>query len=120
MNGRPTRRAAGFRRRRRWNWLLLGLVLLVGNGAAVAAARAQTLAPVPDALKGVRRIVCLGDSITQQGEAPGGYVGSCAGPWPPCIRRKTSRWSMPASRATSPMTCSRGSGATCWTGSRTW
>lgn len=28
----------------------------------------------PPALQGVKRIVCLGDSITQFGEAPGGYV----------------------------------------------
>jgi len=30
--------------------------------------------PVPDILRGARRLVCLGDSITEQGEAPGGYV----------------------------------------------
>ena len=30
--------------------------------------------PVPPALQGVHRIVCLGDSITQGGEGPGGYV----------------------------------------------
>src|SRR5579871_1722929 len=29
---------------------------------------------VPPALKDVHRIVCLGDSITQMGENPGGYV----------------------------------------------
>jgi len=31
-------------------------------------------AEVPPLLKGVHRIVCLGDSITQGGEGPGGYV----------------------------------------------
>jgi lysophospholipase L1-like esterase len=31
-------------------------------------------AEVPSNLKGVKRIVCLGDSITQGGEGPGGYV----------------------------------------------
>lgn len=30
--------------------------------------------PVPDTLLSARRLVCLGDSITEQGEAPGGYV----------------------------------------------
>lgn len=29
---------------------------------------------LPDLLRGVRRIVCLGDSITEQGDQPGGYV----------------------------------------------
>lgn len=29
---------------------------------------------IPAALKGVKKIVCLGDSITQSGERPGGYV----------------------------------------------
>lgn len=29
---------------------------------------------VPESLRGVRRIVCLGDSITEMGEEPGGYV----------------------------------------------
>jgi acyl-CoA thioesterase I len=29
---------------------------------------------VPGSLRGVRRIVCLGDSITEAGEEPGGYV----------------------------------------------
>lgn len=31
-------------------------------------------ADVPPLLTGVHRIVCLGDSITQGGEGPGGYV----------------------------------------------
>ncbi|HEY3266327.1 MAG TPA: GDSL-type esterase/lipase family protein [Armatimonadota bacterium] len=30
--------------------------------------------PQPDLLRGARRIACLGDSITEQGDAPGGYV----------------------------------------------
>jgi lysophospholipase L1-like esterase len=30
--------------------------------------------PLPDLLRGARRIVCLGDSITEFGEEPGGYV----------------------------------------------
>lgn len=30
--------------------------------------------PLPDLLRGARRIVCLGDSITELGEGPGGYV----------------------------------------------
>jgi lysophospholipase L1-like esterase len=30
--------------------------------------------PLPDLLRGARRIVCLGDSITEQGDAPNGYV----------------------------------------------
>ncbi len=34
----------------------------------------QTANPVPPLLRGVHRVVCLGDSITQFGEGPGGYV----------------------------------------------
>lgn len=34
--------------------------------------RAQPV--VPPILQGVHRVVCLGDSITQMGEGPGGYV----------------------------------------------
>ncbi len=51
--------------------LLTTLLLVAGTGRA---ARAQTPAAVPGPLRNVRRIVCLGDSITQGGEAPGGYV----------------------------------------------
>lgn len=38
-----------------------------------ALCRAQETKP-PELLAGVQRIVCLGDSITQGGEGPGGYV----------------------------------------------
>jgi acyl-CoA thioesterase I len=51
--------------------LIFTLLLLA---LAVAATIAQTAAPVPTPLQGVHRIVCLGDSITQAGEGPGGYV----------------------------------------------
>jgi lysophospholipase L1-like esterase len=62
--------------------LLLAPLLLVGALAWLGTgreARPQTAAPVPLAavpgpLTSVRRIVCLGDSITQGGESPGGYV----------------------------------------------
>lgn len=40
----------------------------------VGRAAGQNKTPVPTPLRDVRRIVCLGDSITQGGEAPGGYV----------------------------------------------
>jgi acyl-CoA thioesterase-1 len=40
--------------------------------AAVSFAVGQN--PVPPSLQNVHRIVCLGDSITQMGEGPGGYV----------------------------------------------
>jgi len=36
--------------------------------------RLQTTNPIPPLLQGVHRVVCLGDSITQAGENPGGYV----------------------------------------------
>lgn len=39
-----------------------------------SACTAQTTFERPPLLKGVHRIVCLGDSITQGGEGPGGYV----------------------------------------------
>jgi acyl-CoA thioesterase-1 len=41
---------------------------------AAVAVQAQTTHEVPELLQGVHKIVCLGDSITQGGEAPGGYV----------------------------------------------
>ena len=40
----------------------------------ITACTAQTSPERPPLLKGVHRIVCLGDSITQGGEGPGGYV----------------------------------------------
>lgn len=46
--------------------LLMLCLNLTGN--------AQTGVARPSSLKNVKRIVCLGDSITQGGEAPGGYV----------------------------------------------
>src|SRR4051794_31980867 len=49
----------------------LGMLLCLAF-AQVASAQG-THAP-PSSLKDVHRIVCLGDSITQGGEAPGGYV----------------------------------------------
>lgn len=45
--------------------LCLLLLPITGKGQGTEA---------PSALKGVKRIVCLGDSITQGGEGPGGYV----------------------------------------------
>jgi len=42
--------------------------------ATASASQTQGSAPVPAALQGVHKIVCLGDSITQIGEGPGGYV----------------------------------------------
>ncbi|MDX1934721.1 MAG: SGNH/GDSL hydrolase family protein [Capsulimonadales bacterium] len=50
---------------------LLGIVVA---WAGTLSAEAQPPTPVPLTLRNVRRIVCLGDSITQQGENPGGYV----------------------------------------------
>lgn len=53
-------------------------LLAVGIVFFSAVALAQDAKPVdmgmPKALVGVKRIVCLGDSITEQGEQPGGYV----------------------------------------------
>ncbi|HZO87963.1 MAG TPA: SGNH/GDSL hydrolase family protein [Chthonomonadaceae bacterium] len=49
---------------------LVCLLLLVALCAPCVAQAPE----VPPALKGVHRIVCLGDSITEQGEMPGGYV----------------------------------------------
>ena len=40
----------------------------------VPVAGPATSSPLPVPLRNVRRIVCLGDSITQGGESPGGYV----------------------------------------------
>lgn len=52
-------------------FLLVCLFLLPVSLSAKADAK---LAEPPPLLKGVHRIVCLGDSITQGGEGPGGYV----------------------------------------------
>ncbi len=42
--------------------------------SSLSTCPAQTMFERPPLLKGVHRIVCLGDSITQGGEGPGGYV----------------------------------------------
>ena len=44
--------------------LALGLAILTMHQAK----------PMPPLLQGVRRVVCMGDSITQFGDDPGGYV----------------------------------------------
>lgn len=51
----------------------IAVFLLLCLGSAQIS-YAQGEKEVPAALKDVHRIVCLGDSITQAGEAPGGYV----------------------------------------------
>lgn len=51
--------------------MLASSVLLAG---VLSIASSQALPSTPPLLQGVSRIVCLGDSITQQGESPGGYV----------------------------------------------
>jgi len=51
--------------------LFFPLLVLV---LASAGMKAQTTDGVPAPLRGVHKIVCLGDSITQAGESPGGYV----------------------------------------------
>jgi len=56
--------------------LLFAMLLLT---LALASVRSQTTQPpttpeVPAQLQGIHKIVCLGDSITQMGESPGGYV----------------------------------------------
>ncbi len=55
------------------------LAFLLTSLFSALSAPAQTVPSqpaidTPDPLKNVHRIVCLGDSITQQGENPGGYV----------------------------------------------
>lgn len=52
-------------------FLIASLFLL---SLSITACTAQTPFERPPLLKGVHRIVCLGDSITQGGEGPGGYV----------------------------------------------
>jgi lysophospholipase L1-like esterase len=47
---------------------------LLAMAMTAVGAGAQSTPEVPEALRGIHRIVCLGDSITQAGEAPGGYV----------------------------------------------
>ena len=51
---------------------LLACLLLLSFSLSTRAA--QNASDPPPLLKGVHRIVCLGDSITQGGEGPGGYV----------------------------------------------
>jgi lysophospholipase L1-like esterase len=50
--------------------LLLALTLT----SAYAQDAPQTTPGAPEALQGIHKIVCLGDSITEIGESPGGYV----------------------------------------------
>lgn len=64
----PQRRGRG---RGGFAFALLALVALV---TAAPTPMTQTPAPVPSDLQDTHRIVCLGDSITQVGENPGGYV----------------------------------------------
>jgi acyl-CoA thioesterase-1 len=63
-----------------WNRTLTGLrltttaaILACLTGISAASQPNQTQ-PVPFALQGTKRIACLGDSITQVGDGPGGYV----------------------------------------------
>src|SRR5579872_6850945 len=59
-----------------WRRLAIGAALataLLATGMEWANAQA-TPAALPTELQGVHRVVCLGDSITQFGESPGGYV----------------------------------------------
>jgi len=50
-----------------------GLIVASSIGASMATPAKQTQA-LPAELQGTKRIACLGDSITEQGEMPGGYV----------------------------------------------
>jgi lysophospholipase L1-like esterase len=50
----------------------IAIAALTLPAAQIALAQAANVPP--ERLRGVRRIVCLGDSITQAGESPGGYV----------------------------------------------
>lgn len=52
---------------------MIGALLVCFASCANAQATAAALVPPPE-LSGVHRVVCLGDSITQFGEGPGGYV----------------------------------------------
>jgi acyl-CoA thioesterase-1 len=54
-----------------FRWIAVCLLICLG---CVPTAGAQGAKDVPAPLKDVHRIVCLGDSITQAGEVPGGYV----------------------------------------------
>jgi lysophospholipase L1-like esterase len=59
-----------------WRRLAIGAALamaLLATGMEWANAQATPTA-LPTELQGVHRVVCLGDSITQFGEGPGGYV----------------------------------------------
>ncbi len=49
-------------------------ILVLAGIAALSVQALSAAAPLPDTLKGVHRIVTLGDSITQGGAHPGGYV----------------------------------------------
>ncbi|HEY3281755.1 MAG TPA: SGNH/GDSL hydrolase family protein [Armatimonadota bacterium] len=52
----------------------LSLAAIVACGCLVVASAAPAADAVPRPLRGVQRIVTLGDSITEGGEQPGGYV----------------------------------------------
>ena len=48
--------------------------VLLATGVASAQDSSKSSPILPTLLQGVHRVVCLGDSITQGGEGPGGYV----------------------------------------------
>ena len=52
------------------NFAAAGLMLALATLGGISASAQER----PEPLKNVHRIVCLGDSITQGGEGPGGYV----------------------------------------------
>ncbi len=54
--------------------VLAGAIFGVAAISSATSFRFQIPAPVPPVLQDVHRVVCLGDSITEQGENPGGYV----------------------------------------------
>lgn len=58
----------------RTSLLAFTLVIATNIGGMAQASGIKVDQPMPPLLQGVRRVVCLGDSITQFGEGPDGYV----------------------------------------------
>jgi len=53
---------------------IVAFMTLAACAVTSQAAPSKQLPIVPPMFQGVHRVVCLGDSITEQGEQPGGYV----------------------------------------------
>ncbi len=116
---------AWLRRSRVGLCICLGLLTVLALNRAwtqetAAGQRPTSTAPVPPMLANVHRIVCLGDSITQGGEGPGGYVWLTRHYLQALYPQQNITIINAGISVTNPQTCWRGINGTCWTNRPTW